>query len=139
MAQIDFAPGMEEKGIAGMMADIIKGNLKHKPERENDFNALDGNIYLRAEDADVDITMVFKKGSLIVHNGKIGNPKISIVTNSGTLLDLANISIKFGLPYYFDETGRGVIKKLLTGKLKLKGLFTHLIALIRFTKLMSVR
>ena len=139
MVQIDFAPGIEDGGMATMIADIIKGNLKDKPKREKDFNALNGNIYMQAEDADVDMTMVFKKGSLIVHNGKIGKPKISIVTDSHTLLDLANLNVKFGLPNYFDEMGRGVIKKLLTRKLKVKGLLTHPIVLTRFTKLMSVR
>jgi hypothetical protein len=139
MVRIDFAPGIEDGGMASMIADIIKGNLRDKPKREKDFNALSGNIYMQAEDADVDMTMAFNKGSLMVHNGMVGKPKISIVTDSNTLLELANISVKFGLPYYFDKVGMGVIGKLLTRKLKLKGLLTHPIALTRFTKLMSVR
>ncbi len=68
-----------------------------------------------------------------------GKPKISIVTDSGTMLDLANSSVKFGLPYYFDATGRGGIEKLVTGKLKIKGLVRHPIKLTRFTRRMSVR
>lgn len=139
MVQIDLAPGIEDGGLATMMADIIKGNLRDKPKREKDFNALNGNIYMQAEDAEVDLTMAFKKGSLLVHNGKVGKPKISIVTDANSLLELANISVKLGLPYYFDETGRSIIRKLLARKLKIKGLFTHLIALTHFTKLMSVR
>ncbi len=139
MAQIKFAPGIDEGGLPVMIADIIKGNLDAKPQRQNDFNALNGNIYMQAEDADVDMTMVFEKGKLTVHSGKVGNPKISISTDSETLLDLANIDVKFGLPYYFDKVGLGVIKKILTRKLKIKGLLTHTIMLTRFTKLMSVR
>lgn len=139
MAQIKFAPGMEDAGLPVMIADIIKGNLDAKPQRQNDFNALNGNIYMQAEDADVDMTMVFEKGKLTVHSGKIGDPQICIRTDSETLLDLANIDVKFGLPYYFDKVGLGVIKKILTRKLKIKGLITHSIMLTRFTKLMSVR
>ena len=139
MAQIKFAPGIDEGGLPVMIADIIKGNLDAKPQRQNDFNALNGNIYMQAEDADVDMTMVFEKGKLTVHSGKVGNPKISISTDSETLLDLANIDVKFGLPYYFDKVGLGVIKKILTRKLKIKGLLIHSIMLTRFTKLMSVR
>lgn len=139
MAKIEISPDVEDGGMATMIADIIKGNLQEKPQREKDFNALSGNIYMHAEDAEVDMTLVFKKGSLAVHNGKVGKPKISIVTDSTTLLDLANIDVKLGLPYYFDAAGLGVISKIVTRKLKIKGLVTHPIKLTRFTKLMSVR
>jgi len=139
MAEINMAPGVDDAGLAVMMADIIKGNLRDKPVRENDFNALNGNIYLQAVDSDVDMTMAFNKGSLTVHNGKVGNPNICIAADSLTLLDLANINIKFGLPFYFDKAGLTVLSKLLTRKLKLQGLITHPIMLTRFTKLMSVK
>jgi hypothetical protein len=140
MTQINFAPGMDDAGLPVMIADIIKGNMAAKPERQNDFNALNGNIYMEAHDAEVDMTMVFEKGNLTVHSGKVGDPKISISTDSDTLLALANIDVKFGLPHYFDNVGRGILKKLfLTRKLKIKGLFAHPIMLTRFTKLMSCR
>jgi hypothetical protein len=136
---IKFAPGMGEAGLSVMLAEIIKGNLQDKPKRQNDFTALNGNIYIHAHDASVEMTMAFEKGALTIHSGKVGIPKISIVTDSSTLLDLANISIVFGLPYYFDSIGLGILKKLLMGELKLQGLFTHPVMLTRFTKLMSVK
>ncbi|PKN53136.1 MAG: hypothetical protein CVU55_02690 [Deltaproteobacteria bacterium HGW-Deltaproteobacteria-13] len=141
MAQINYSPGIEDEGgLPVMIADIIKGNLNAKPYRQNDFNALNGNIYMHAHDAEVDMTMVFEKGKLTVHGGKVGEPKVSISTDSGTLLDLANLDVKFGLPFYFDKVGLGVLKKLfVTRELKLSGLFTHPIMLTRFTKLMSCR
>jgi hypothetical protein len=139
MAQINFAQGVDDAGLAVMMADIIKGNLKDKPQRETDFNALNGNIYIQAKDSEVDMTMAFNNGSLTVHNGNVGNPKIGISTDSLTLLDLANIKIMFGVPFYFDKTGLSIIIKLLTLKLKIKGLIKHPIMLTRFTKLMSVK
>jgi hypothetical protein len=140
-AVINFSPGVEDDGgLPVMIAGIIKGNLDAKPHRMSDFNALNGNIYMQAKDADVDMTMVFGKGTLTVHSGKIGNPKISISTDSETLLDLANINVVLGLPFYFDKTGLAVLKKLfLTRELKLAGLFTHPVMLTRFTKLMSCR
>lgn len=139
MAEITMAPGAEEAGMAVMLADMIKTNLENKPDKEKDFNALKGNIYIQAEDAEVDMTMAFDKGNLTVYGGKVGNPIISIATDSTSLLELANISIKMGMPYYFDETGREIIKKLLKRELKIKGMFTHTIALTRLTKVMSVK
>ncbi len=139
MAQINLAPGVDDAGLAVMMADIIKGNLKDKPHRVADFNALNGNIYIKAVDSDVDMTMAFSNGSLTVHNGNVGNPKIGISTDSLTLLDLANVRVVLGVPLYFDKMGLSIIAKLLTLKLKIKGLLMHPIMLIRFQKLMSVK
>jgi len=136
---IKMAPGAGEAGMASMLADMIKTNLKNKPERVKDFNKLNGIIWITADDADTDMTMDFDKGSLTVSSGKLGKPMLAISTDSSTLMDLANINIKFGMPYYFDETGRMVIKKLLKKELKIKGMFTHTMALTHMTKIMSVQ
>jgi hypothetical protein len=136
---IKMAPDAEEAGMAAMLADMIKTNLKDKPERVKDFNKLKGTIWITAEDADVGMTMDFDRGSLTVHGKKVGKPILSISTDSTTLMNLANITIKFGMPYYFDETGRMVIKKLFKGELKIKGMFTHISALTHMTKIMSVK
>ena len=136
---IKMAPGAEEAGIAAMLTEMIKTNLKNRPERVKDFNKLKGTIWITAEDADVDMTMVFDRGSLTVHVGKVGKPMLAISTDSSTLMDLANINIKFGMPNYFDETGRMVIKKLMKKELKIKGMFVHTTALTHLTKIMSVK
>jgi hypothetical protein len=135
---INLAPGAEENGMAVMLAEMIKTNLVNKPERLKDFNKLKGTIWINAKDAEVDMSMAFNNGSLVVHDGKVGKPILAISTDSATLLDLANINIKMGLPYYFDKTGRMVIKKLLGRELKIKGMFTHTMALTHMTKIMSV-
>ena len=135
---IKMAPGAEEAGMAVMLAEMIKTNLKNKPERLKDFNKLKGTIWITAGDADVDMTMDFDRGSLKVSSGKVGRPMLQISTDSTTLMSLANINIKFGMPNYFDETGRMVVKKLLKKELKIKGMFTHTMALTYMTKIMSV-
>lgn len=138
MAEISLAPGAEDTALAVMISEMLKGNLENRPEREKDFNALKGNIYIQALDADVDMTLVFEKGKLTVHGGKAGEADISIATDSTSLLELTNLNIIMGMPNYFDKAGREVVKKLLKGDLKLKGMFTHPIALTRLTKVMSV-
>ncbi|HEY5530943.1 MAG TPA: SCP2 sterol-binding domain-containing protein [Candidatus Anoxymicrobiaceae bacterium] len=136
--EINIAPGAEENGMAVMLAEMIKTNLGNKPERLKDFHKLNGTIWISATDAEVDMSMEFKHGALTVRDGKVGKPILVIATDSSTLLDLANINIKMGLPYYFDETGRMVIKKLLSRELKIKGLVMHTMALTHMTKIMSV-
>jgi hypothetical protein len=136
---IKLAPDAGNAGMAVMMADMIKANLADKPERVKDFNKLNGNVWITAEDADTEMTMSFDGDSLIVHGGKMGDPMLWIRTDSTTLLDLANIQIKAGLPYYFDEVGRMVVKKLFKGELKIQGMFTHNLALTHLTKIISVK
>lgn len=136
---ISLAPGAEEAGMASMMAEMISTNLQNKPERIKDFNALRGTVWITAEDADVEMSMAFNGGSLIVHAGKVGRPILEISTDSSTLMDLANISIKYGMPYYFDDVGKMVITKLFKRELKIKGMVPHIAALTHVTKIMSVK
>jgi hypothetical protein len=136
---IKLAPGADGNAMAVMLGDMIKTNISNNPGKLKDFNKLNGNIWLTATDAGVAMTLEFKKGSLMVHDGKYGKPIIQIATDSMTLMELANISIKFGLPYYFDETGLAVIKKLLKKELVIKGLITRTMPLTHLTKIMSVK
>lgn len=136
---ITLAPDAGDAGMAVMMADMIRANLQNKPERIKDFNKLNGNIWITAEDAETEMTMMFDGGSLLVHAGKLGDPILQISTDSSTLLELANIQIKYGMPYYFDDVGRMVLKKLLKGELKIKGMFAHNMALTYMTKVISVK
>ena len=136
---IKLAPGADENAMAVMLGDMIKTNITNNPGKLKDFNRLNGNVWLTATDAGVEMTLEFKKGSLVIHDGKFGKPIIQIATDSMTLMELANISIKFGLPYYFDETGLAVIKKLLKRELIIKGLITRTMPLTHLTKIMSVK
>ena len=137
MADVSLGPGADEVPMAGMLADMLAANLEN-PEKLKDFNKLKSRVLINAEDAEAKITMEFSGGKLVVYGGEVGKPDISIATDAATLLDLANINIKFGMPYYFDETGMAVVKKLLKRELKIKGMFLHLIALTRLTKIMSL-
>ncbi len=137
MADISMAPSAEEVPMAGMLAEMLKANLE-KPEKLKVFNSLKARVFLNAEDAETSMTMDFDKGKLVVYGGEEGKPDISIITNAETLLELANINIKMGMPYYFDKTGMAIVKKLLKGELKIKGMFTHLGALTKVTKVMSL-
>jgi hypothetical protein len=137
MVDVTLAPSAEEVPMAGMLAEMLKANLE-KPEKLKVFNSLKAKVFLHAEDADTSMTMDFDKGKLVVYGGKEGKPDIAIVTDAETLLELANINIKMGMPYYFDKAGMAIVKKLLKGDLKIKGMFTHIGALTKVTKVMSL-
>ena len=137
MAEITLAPEAEEIELAGMLAQMLSAGLE-RPEKEKIFNSLKARVFIYVTDMDLGMTMDFDRGRLTVHGGEVGKPDISILTDSETLLDLVYINITFGMPNFFDETGRGIVKRLLKGDLKIKGMFTHLVALIKVTKVISV-
>lgn len=137
MPDVVLAPGAEDTPLAVMLADLLSKNLEDKPERVKDFNALNIGVGIDATDAEVQITLQFASGKLTVHSGLV-DPGLVISTDAATLMGLSTMTIKFGLPWYFDATGMDVIKKLLKRELKIKGLLLHPFALTRLTKVMSV-
>ena len=42
------------------------------------------------------------------------------------------------MPWYFDETGRSILRKLLKKELKIKGMYAHPLKLTAVTKVMSL-
>ncbi len=137
MERIKLTAGAEEVPLALILSEMLGGNLD-RPEKLKAFNTLATKAYILAKDVGAEVTLVFDRGSLTFHGGKPYRPDLSIETDSATLLDLANINIRLGMPYYFDEIGRSILKKLARRELKIKGMFTHPIALTKLTKIMSV-
>jgi hypothetical protein len=135
--RIKLAPGAEGAPMALLLSNMMRENLD-QPEKLKEFNSLGATVHILVKDVGSEVTMVFDRGSLTFHGDKTNRPDLSIETDSETLLNLANVSIKFGLPYYFDEVGLGILKKLLKRELKIKGMFTHPIALVKLSKVMSV-
>jgi hypothetical protein len=135
--RIKLAPGAEDAPMALLLSQMLGENLD-RPEKLKDFNSLRSTVHILVKDVGTEVTMVFERGTLTFDGGRQTRPDLGIETDSETLLDLANVSIKFGLPYYFDKVGTGILKKLLKRELKIKGMFTHPIALVKVSKVMSI-
>ncbi|MFZ3089645.1 MAG: hypothetical protein WA240_03385 [Nitrospirota bacterium] len=136
--KIELSKGAEENGLANILFDLIRQNIERRPEKINDLQRLNTTVSLSANDIDVSVLLRFQNGRLIIDNKTQEDAEIEIATDSETILELSRIKIIGRLPYYFDETGRGIIKKLLSGRLKIRGLFAHPIKLTRLTRIMSV-
>ncbi len=135
---IELGKGTDENGLANILFELLRQNIARMPEKINDLQRLNTTVGILANDIDVSVLLRFQNGKLII-DGKISEePEIKITTDSETILELSRIRIIGSLPYYFDETGRGIIKKLLRGRLKIRGLFAHPIKLTRLTRIMSV-
>lgn len=138
MTKVELASGAEEVPIAAILSQVIEQNLEQRPEKVKDFNSLNVWVGIIVRDYDIEMTLQFEKGKLTLYGGLVGNPPIVITTDSGVLLELPSIKIKFGLPYFFDELGMSAVKKILKRELRIKGLLAHPIALVRLIKVLSV-
>jgi hypothetical protein len=135
---ISLAAGAEDIGLASMLADLIRQNLEQNPRKGTDFSRLSTAVAMDVRDAEVMITLVFSRGSLVIHAGIHGAPEIRIRAGAETLLALPRVRIVGGLPHLFGPDGRGLRNGLLTGAVKIHGMFRHPVKLVRLTRLMSV-
>ncbi len=135
--KIKLAKGADDLGLAVMLQDLLSQNLEQNPHKSKDFEKLNIDIGLVVPDAEVELTMEFKDG-LTIHEGIKGKPKLLITSEADIIMALSNLKIKGGMPYYFDKTGREVLKAMLTRRLKVKGMILHFGSLIRMSRVMSV-
>ena len=93
MIDISLAPGAENNGLATMLADLVRQNLESKPHKQRDFASLAGNVSIVAEDAEVALTLRFAEGKLVVHDGIVGIPDVTLRGGSDTILALSNLPL----------------------------------------------
>jgi hypothetical protein len=135
---IELADGAEEIGLAIMLRDLLSQNLEQNRHKISDFRKLNIPIGLQVSDVDISLTLYFSEGSLTIFNGVTTNLGLDITADSGTIMNLSNQRIRWGLPYYFDETGKEILAAIKSGRLKVKGMVRFLPTLIRFSRVMSV-
>jgi hypothetical protein len=130
----------QEGGLGPMLAELIQQNIDHHPERRAIFDRLRGSVALRSTDAETSVTMGFADDGLTVRDGIQGTPDLTVTADSLTLLELTGAKLRLGLPDPAHASGRTVLRKLASGKLKIKGwgLVRRPSLLMRFTKLLSV-
>ncbi len=122
-----------------MLGGLIEANVEGRPEKRKDFDRFAARVGIWVTDIDEGVTLDFKRGSLLVHNGLAPKRDITIRAEAETVMTLSNLRIGlFGMPVYYDETGRSVALKLLQGKLKIDGLLGNIATVNTVTRIFSV-
>jgi hypothetical protein len=130
----------EPSAFASMLGGLIEANVRSRPEKEDDFDSLVARVGIWVTDIDEGVTLDFKGGTLIVHNGLKPRRTLTIRTDADTVMNLSNLKIgPLGIPVYYDGVGRGVAAKLLRGKLKIDGLLPNVMTLNTVTRIFSVQ
>lgn len=128
----------KENGLAVILSDLILQNMKEHPEKIRCFNRLKEDVAISAADADVRVTLCFQGGSCTIFDGIVEKPALQIEADSETIVELSHLSTRFGLPNPFNQVGRSVARKAFRGKLKIRGLLSHPVALLLLANVLSV-
>jgi len=130
----------EPSAFASMLGGLIEANVKASEDKQGDFDRLVARVGIWVTDIDEGVTLDFKGGKLVVHNGLKPTRTITIRAEADTVMSLSNLKIgPLGMPVYYDGVGRGVATKLLRGKLKIDGLLPNLLTLNAVTRVFSVQ
>ena len=130
----------EPSAFAQMLGGLIEANVLASPGKQQDFDALRARVGIWVTDIDEGVTLVFESGRLTVYNGLEPRRTITIRAEAETVMSLSNLKIgPLGLPVYYDGVGRGVVGKLMRGRLKIDGMLAHVATLNRVTRIFSVQ
>ena len=130
----------EPSAFAEMLGGLIEANVRANAKKRQDFDTLAARVGIWVTDIDEGVTLVFESGRLTVYNGLEPRRTITIRAEAETVMSLSNLKIGvFGMPVYYDEVGRRVASKLLSGKLKIDGLLPNILTLNAVTRVFSVQ
>lgn len=138
MAEVVLADGDSASGLASMMGTLLAQNVERAPRKLDDFRRVGADVLIDVVDLGEAITLSFAGERCTIHNGRSGRPRVRIRTDSETLMGLSQLRIgRLGLPDYFDDNGKAVLRALSRGKLRIGGMH-HVATLNRITRLFSV-
>lgn len=143
-ANVACAPGAQDNPLATWLAERIRHSLAERDDAFRDFHALRAAVAFVAPDKRLQATLRFDHGYLTVHDGMMGIPDVTFCADEQVLKALADIPLsKLGrLPLPPLRLSRARIWRrtaleLLSGELKVYGLFTQGRVVLRLLRLLS--
>lgn len=136
--RIELSREARGNGFAEMLSQLLSQNMQNNGKRTKAFQGINGKVSLEAPDIEERVSLDFQGDTLKVSLGLSEDALLSIRADSISILNLARVKICLGLPWFFDRVGLEILGKILTGKVRVKGLFSHPLVLIRLTKVFSV-
>jgi hypothetical protein len=127
--------GVEPSGFAALVADLIEQNLARDPGRRRLLRRC--VAVLEAPDADVTVHLRLADDGVRVGDGDVPDAHLRVRSDAERLLALTAAPLRLGLPDVATPQGRAVVRDLLAGRLRIRGLMAHPVRLARLTKLLS--
>ena len=122
----------ELNGVARLLARVVDEKLEEL-EKKRIFDRLDFVLSVHVIDVGQSASVTFRKGEARVTRGRPGRADLAVECDNATFVQFTMFRLGWrGLPNVLDDNGRSVLRKLLTGRLRIKGLFHHLPSLYGF-------
>lgn len=87
---------------------------------------------------DEGLTVSFKQGRVHIEGGIKPGVQIRVTGEPAILMMLSRVPAGWPLINYFmSYEGKDLVKRILSGELRLKGVFRHPVAMMRFSKIMA--
>ena len=131
-------------GLRALVQELLDANLERDPERAFLITRREA-VSLVAVDAGRSVTVqllpgaVRSPGTLLVHDGEDPWAEIVVSADGAGLLELAAAPLRFGFPDLATPDGRALVRRLMTGRIRVRGLLRHLGTVRRVSRLLSVR
>lgn len=137
---IELAPRAGENGLVSMLADLLRQNLEDHPNKQVDFAKLEGRVAIVAEDAGVALTLEFQRGKLVLHDGIVGIPDVTVRAPSDDVMamSLVELTTTRALPDPRGETMKKVWAGMRAGRIHVYGALFHAPLMLHLTRVMSV-
>jgi hypothetical protein len=127
----------EPNGLAAILGGLIQANLAAHPDRAM-YLAGPATFSIYAPDADAGVSIRLSPGRVTVRNGVVGRADVKIEADSGSLVGLSAVPLRFGLPDLATKEGRAVMRDVLRRRLRIRGMLLHPGKLARLNRLLSV-
>jgi len=143
-ANVACAPGAEDNPLAVWFAERIRQSLAQREEAMRDFYALRAAVAVVATDKRLQTTLRFDHGYLTVHDGMMGIPDVTLCADEQVLKALADIPLsrwgRLPLPPLRPSKARiwrRTFLELVSGELKIYGMFSQGRVVLRLLRLLS--
>lgn len=123
--------------LGEMIADLVRTNIEKEPARAHLVQGVAGRININATDVESIIGMLFTGTSLRI-GPDLPAPDLEVVCDSATLMELANVRLRFGRPDPLTPEGRAILQKMMRKQLVVHGMLAHPKLLTRMQKLFTV-
>ena len=122
----------ELNGVARLLARVVDEKLE-EPEKKAIFDRLDFTLSVHVVDVGQSASVTFGRGEATVTRGRPGRADLAVECDNATFVQFTMFRTGWrGIPNVVDGNGRSVLRKLATGKLRIRGLVRHPGALYGF-------
>jgi hypothetical protein len=128
----------EPSGLAQLVAGLVEAAVAADPRRARLLETTRGAAQLDVPDAGVTVGLKFVPGTLTVTSAAVPGADVRLVTDAATLLELSTVPLRLGLPDPLTAPGRAIVRQLVSGGIRVRGLPFGLPMLRTVTRLLSV-